>query len=385
VSFARQIRDVWEVPRDLALGRYPDFVRGGPLPRGQVPVFVFHSLEAETFGAQLEHLARNGYATLGADEYLHVLLGARPAPERAVVLTFDDGRGSLWSVGAPLLQKHGMRGVVFLVPARVPSRPGPPRAQDLRSQEAEVPFLSWQEVDALARASVFEFQSHSLTHGRVHVRPALAGFVTPAARHGYAGMDVPLVFDGRRDLMGEDVPLGTPVLRAAPRLADDLRFYEDPAWGRPAVEHVAAHGGAAFFRDPRWRARLRAVLPRTPPPGRVETVEERVAAIRRELVESRRLIEERTRRPVEHLCFPWHVSSFTARQLAREAGYRAVFQGKVPGTPITAVGGDTQHVARVGEDYVELLPGKGRTTLARVLLRKWRRRLALSRGVTSPP
>ena len=42
----RQAWDLSEVPRDLALGRYPEFVHGGALPRGQVPVFVFHSLEA---------------------------------------------------------------------------------------------------------------------------------------------------------------------------------------------------------------------------------------------------------------------------------------------------------------------------------------------------
>ena len=48
----RQAREAFEVPRDLLLGRYPPFVTGGPLPRGHVPVFVFHSLEPESFGAQ---------------------------------------------------------------------------------------------------------------------------------------------------------------------------------------------------------------------------------------------------------------------------------------------------------------------------------------------
>src|SRR5688500_1473809 len=107
---------LWEVPRDLLLGRYPPFVTGGPLPQGHIPVFVFHSLEPHRFARQLTHLADNGYVTLSADEYAQNLLGGRPAPARAVVLTFDDGRGSLWSVGYPLLRRFGMRGIVFLVP-----------------------------------------------------------------------------------------------------------------------------------------------------------------------------------------------------------------------------------------------------------------------------
>ena len=77
-----------------------------------------------------------------------------------------------------------------------------------------------------------------------------------------------------------------------------------------------------------------------------------------------RPIEARTGRPVVHLCYPWHVSGPTARRLAREAGYRTAFWGKVPGTPLTLPGGDPQAIARIGEDYVELLPGRGRLPLS---------------------
>jgi hypothetical protein len=61
-------------------------------------------------------------------------------------------------------------------------------------------------------------------------------------------------------------------------------------------------------------------------------------------------------------------------RLAAATGYETAFAGKVPGVPITRPGGDLLSVARVGEDYVELLPGRGRATLAEVLRRKWSRR-----------
>ena len=121
----RNAREAWEVPRDLLLGRYPEFVTGAALPRGHVPVFVFHSLDPEVFGAKVRYLADNGYVTLSVDEYFQVLLGTRPAPEKAVVLTFDDGRSSVRTVGLPILRRHGMKGVVFIVPGRTVSWPGP--------------------------------------------------------------------------------------------------------------------------------------------------------------------------------------------------------------------------------------------------------------------
>ena len=90
--------------------------------------------------------------------------------------------------------------------------------------------------------------------------------------------------------------------------------------------------------------------------------------------ESRRLIEERTGRTVVHLCYPWHAWGPTARRLARDAGYRTAFCGKVRGVPITLAGGDPLAIARIGEDYLELLPGRGRADLTTILRRKLDRR-----------
>ncbi len=76
-GLGRSALEAWEVPRDLLLARYPAFVTGGPLARGEVPVFVFHGAEPESFARQLDHLARNGYVTLSIDDYV-----GRPAGNR---------------------------------------------------------------------------------------------------------------------------------------------------------------------------------------------------------------------------------------------------------------------------------------------------------------
>jgi peptidoglycan/xylan/chitin deacetylase (PgdA/CDA1 family) len=385
-TLARHAGEAWEVPRDLMLGRYPAFVTGGPLPRSHVPVFVFHSVEPESFGRRLDYLADNGYVTLSADEYFQFLLGGRAAPERAVVLTFDDGRGSLWSVAAPLLEKRRMKGIVFLVPGRTASRPSPPLptwtdvregrapAEEVLTREQRHPLLSWEEIRELAARGVFDFQSHTMSHARVHTDARVVGFVTPPLRRGYDAFDLPLVAsEAGADLPPEEVALGRPILQWAPRTSEALRFRESPDYGRVCVDAVAAGGGERFFERPRWQRELRALLT-APPSGTRETPGQRDEAILRELLESRRVIEERTGSPVIHLCFPWHVSGPSARRLAREAGYRTAFCGKISGVPVTLAGGDLSAIARIGEDYVELLPGRGRTTLKAVLQQKWRRR-----------
>jgi peptidoglycan/xylan/chitin deacetylase (PgdA/CDA1 family) len=386
-GFVSSLKEAWEVPRDLLLRRYPAFVTGGTLPPGDVPVFVLHGAHPRSLEPKLQHLADNGYVALDADEYLDVIGGVRPAPKRAIVLTFDDGRGSLWSVAQPLLRRFGLKAVVFLVPGRMRSRPGTPAPtwsdveagrvaaeEVLRREQGEGALLSWEEVEALATTGLFDFQSHTLTHARVHTAPRVVGFASPASRRGYDAFDQPLVREGERDLLGEDVPLGTPLLRSAPRTSEQPRFFEDAGIRRRCVELVAAEGGARFFDRPGWEERLRRAIRGHRVGGRFETAEEREGSLARELGESRRLIEERTGRPVTHLCYPWHSFGPTAERLARDVGYRSAFCGKVAGTPITRPGDDPRRIARLGEDYVELLPGRGRATLAEIVRRKWARR-----------
>ena len=132
-------------------------------------------------------------------------------------------------------------------------------------------------------------------------------------------------------------------------------------------------------KDSSWSATGKgscAAWPRAHPlSGHFEDPTARDAAIARELRESKAAIEARTGKPVTHLCYPWHVAGARARREAREIGYRTAFCGKVHGTPISRPGSDPHQIARLGEDYVETLPGRGREDLSIVLQRKWTRRL----------
>jgi hypothetical protein len=277
-TLLRSLREAWEVPRDLLLGRYPPFVTGGPLPRGHVPVFVFHSLEPVSFERKLRHLAENGYVTLSGEEYLAVIRRESLAPQRAVLLTFDDGRRSVSTVGEPILARYGMRGVVFLVPGRMAEKATSAAAEEpdatsgqhadgtrSRPETPDEGLLSWQEVLPLVRTGHLSFQSHTLTHARIHTSAALLGFVTPEMRRGYAAFDLPALRSGGRDLLGEEVPLGSPVFESLPRLAETLRFFEDEAARQrchdvadgvarssgPSVSRPIAATGRAFRNAPK--------------------------------------------------------------------------------------------------------------------------------------
>ncbi|MFX0210315.1 MAG: polysaccharide deacetylase, partial [Candidatus Hodarchaeota archaeon] len=86
--------------------QYPNFVLDTHPKKleNEIPVFTFHSVEPLRLEKQLQFLKINKYRTLTADEFYQIITDKKRFPEKAVLLTFDDGLGSLWSIAYPLLK-----------------------------------------------------------------------------------------------------------------------------------------------------------------------------------------------------------------------------------------------------------------------------------------
>ncbi len=105
---------------------------------------------AGQFERQLRFLAEQGYRGLSLDELVAVAEGREPLPERAVVLTFDDGDRSVHRIAWPLMRKYGFKGVLFIVDSWVDG-----------AAPADLEVMSWTEIRELAASGDFEVQSHS--------------------------------------------------------------------------------------------------------------------------------------------------------------------------------------------------------------------------------
>jgi hypothetical protein len=325
--------------------RDPAFVRGGDLEPGDIPVFTFHGLDPRSFERKLAYLRDAGYQAIGLAEYLDALSGRRDAPGKSVLITVDDGRATTWTVGYPILKRFGMRATAFLVTSAVhdddaasstigdaPEGEWGPLVS--RDESEDRPFVTWGEVRAMR--DVIDVASHTHLHARVPMSDEIDGVMTEAMRKGYGEFDCPFVWLAGRQVRGRDVPVGTPLPVSAPRLS-----------GRPAYRAIDR---------------------------RFETEAELREAIRFDLGEARRLLKQKADVDAASLCYPWHVDSALARQIAAEVGYIAAFSGKASAAPaISRPGSDLFALARVGEDYVERLPGPGRRALFSILRQKLRR------------
>jgi peptidoglycan/xylan/chitin deacetylase (PgdA/CDA1 family) len=112
----------------------------------------------ETFVAHLSHLRDNDWTVLDLETALIGLERPETLPPRAALLTFDDGYRTMLTVAAPLLQRFGYPGVVFVPTEYIGDR----NSWD-EWIEPDEPICSWEELCALEQAGV-AVQAHSVTH-----------------------------------------------------------------------------------------------------------------------------------------------------------------------------------------------------------------------------
>lgn len=106
----------------------------------------------DQFEAQMAWLAQSGWTAVTPEAVRAFYAGGAPLPDRAVLLTFDD----LWKQGtsfaAPVLRRHGFRGLAFLVRSWLFDQPQTPRT-------GSPVCLSADERSALG--DVFAFANHT--------------------------------------------------------------------------------------------------------------------------------------------------------------------------------------------------------------------------------
>lgn len=379
------------------IGRhYPQFVyKQLPfLPAGEIPVFTFHTVEADHLERQLLYLRENGYQTLNAKELLQTINRTRKAERNTVVLTFDDGRGSLWSVAYPLLKKYGMKAIAFVISGAVPDdevvHPHLEQAKERNIQydevinrEQESPLCNWQELHEMDRSGYVDIQSHTTYHNSVFVDSRIIDFVNPEYVPSFlCSIFNPVVRKNNEDRYLTHLDWGFPVYTRGASMASGKRYIEDEGLTEKCIAHVRGNGGLDFFTRKSWRKELFGIVDDYRNiqgcSGRYQTAEERKEEIRNDLLESKLMIEMKLDKEVNHLCYPWYEGSEWSARISSEVGYLANHWG-ITGNKkvITRVGDDPYYISRMNDEYVFCLPGGRRKSVFKVMREKYTRRLPM--------
>ena len=195
----------------------------------RVPVLVYHSVmphhrgqtaeqrvldvDDSVFVAQMRYLVNGGYHVVSFATLVDALEGRATLPNRAVVITFDDGWANQYRHAFPILRRFGMTATFFVFTTPI-------------GKDSKV--MTWQQLRELQAAGM-TIGSHTRTH------PVLPDY--HAALHNEIGMS-------RADIAQH---LGR---------APDFFAYPFGAWDAQsaASAHTAGYRAARTYRGGPWNA-----------------------------------------------------------------------------------------------------------------------------------
>ncbi len=284
--------------------------------RPGVVVLMFH--RTPDFGPASRWLELHGWRCLSYQEFQQVVRGQLTPPRKSVLLTFDDGDLTHWTVASAELERRGQCGLFFCIVDRTgsgaPRSRGPqgvlPSADDWAARHPGMPdpwSLRWSEARAMERSGHATLAAHSATHAWSFYSDSLLGldagpnWKTVSAHGGWDGQGARLPrYPGRSALLGP-----------------------------------------AFVPDSSRRAQL-AGLPHAP--GRFESSAQWEARLDHELRGARERLADSLGGSRHTLAWPWGANSPELRRRARAVGYTWIF-GTRPG--LAGAGSDSLDLPRV--------------------------------------
>ena len=131
----------------------------------QVPILMYHHLSEDVtnsemvspaqFEAQIRALSEAGYTGVSFDELQAYVLRGEPLPEKPVVITFDDGYRSNYTLAYPILQKYNMKAAIFAIGVSF----GKDHYKD--TDYAITPHFGAAEAAEMAASGLVSIQSHT--------------------------------------------------------------------------------------------------------------------------------------------------------------------------------------------------------------------------------
>ena len=372
---------------------YPDYVYSGGSPEqmGDIPVFIYHSIDWERFEHDLQYLSANGYTTIGLSKLVPHLRGQTPVPDKAVILTFDDARSSFWRFGYPLLKRYQMKGVLFVIAGLTEDTKsvrenlfsvwdGESSAEEIEAIDSNDESLcTWPEIRAMYASGWVEVESHSLFHQEVFVDNELVGFLGPSTN--YVPFQTPVTaYLSANDVGAGIVPekyFGLPLFRSAP-LHSGQHAWDVPTDLRRRAKELWERVPARVQQKRRWQRWLRS---RWTERGWVEELRRQATSdveqhISDDIAHARALIKEKVDRDAgDHFCLPYTVGSEISIAIMKKLDVKSCSWGVLPKHRHNAVGADPMRISRIKHDFIWRLPGRGQKSLVRIYAEKLGRRL----------
>lgn len=141
----------------------------------EVPIIMYHLITEKPkyigkYGVtpleiekDLQYLKDNGYTTVVMQDLIDFVEKGKRLPKKPIVLTFDDGNTSDYTILFPLLEKYKMKAVSAIIGEATDRYTN--NAAD--NPKGKYPNMTWPQIKELHESGIIEIQNHSYNlHGK---------------------------------------------------------------------------------------------------------------------------------------------------------------------------------------------------------------------------
>jgi len=117
-----------------------------------------YAVTPANFEAQVQWFIKNGYHFINVDAILKYRKNGKPLPDKAVLMTFDDGYASVYNNAFPIIKKYKVPVVIALVGSWLEAKETADFNGEMIAREK---FLSQPQLKEMVRSGLVEIASHT--------------------------------------------------------------------------------------------------------------------------------------------------------------------------------------------------------------------------------
>ena len=269
----------------------------------------------------------------------------KPKNEWAVCITVDDGYLDFWVYVYPLALRYDVKITLFVSPEFVDTRDiVRPNMLDVWNKKCDHQDLgqlghcSWAELQIMHNSGVIDIQSHTLTHEKVISSQRLTGFYYSDQIGIYTilGKFPHIKPTYMTDsAFWEYIPHGTPIFEECSSVVTRKKIINNEF-----LDEVLALANQFELKNENHKRRFErkalGIYQDYEIKGALVISEETTAEYKsrqlREIVLSKKILEEKIKKSIEFLCWPHGDNSVEVHELAISEGYLATTSGKLTQT-----------------------------------------------------
>lgn len=133
----------------------------------RLPILMYHHISEKqsklnkytispaNFKSDLEYIEKNGYKTVSVDDLISYCENGTALPEKAIMITFDDGYESIYQYAYPILKSKSMKAVINIIGAYAD------KYSTIDDHNVNYAHITWDELSEMQESNIFEIANHT--------------------------------------------------------------------------------------------------------------------------------------------------------------------------------------------------------------------------------